>query len=311
MSELYFLFHICMRLFVISSLLLVLSSCTLPFGKNTETPTTEVTPPPVTEAPVVEKVVGANNLVTLNYTLRDAADSRILETTVQAVAEANGLYQSGATYQPFQVMIGANSVIPGFEKGLIGMKKGEKKVIRVSPEEGYGTGAQLSQIPKSQIAPVFTMKQPRSLVQDMVTQTVERSQITDEAMKNAQVGQVFTGANGARGTVTATTDTGITFEIENVDNPFYKKPLAVGLVSENDFASFKVTELTDTEVGIEVTNKQSPFYNRDFAVGSSIDLPQGGKISIVEIGADTVTIGQAHPMMGKTLEFDVDVLDIQ
>jgi FKBP-type peptidyl-prolyl cis-trans isomerase len=43
------------------------------------------------------------------------------------------------TFQPFEVIIGTNGVIPGFEKGLLGMKKGEKKTIMVPPELGYGT----------------------------------------------------------------------------------------------------------------------------------------------------------------------------
>lgn len=297
-----------MRIFIISSLLLVLSSCSLPFGKNTET-NTGATAPSV-EAPMVEKVVGANNLVSLNYTLTDVTDGKILETTVMSVAQANGLYQTGATYQPFQVMIGTNSVIPGFEKGLLGLKKGEKKVIRVSPEEGYGTGARLEQIAKYQVAPVFTIKQPRALFQDVVVQTVSKEEVNDE-MKAAQVGQVLTGANGAKVTVLATTATGVTVELENVDNPFYKKTIAVGATVENEATIFKITEVSDTEVSMEVTNKQSPFYNKEFIVGTTLDLPQGGKVSVVEIGEETVTIGQEHPMMGKTLEFDVEVVDIQ
>lgn len=298
-----------MRIFIISSLLLILSSCTLPFGKNTETTSGEVGPS--VESPIVEKVVGSNNLVSLNYTLRDVTSGKILETTDMSVAQANGLYQTGATYQPFQVMIGTNSVIAGFEKGLLGLKKGEKKTITVSPEEGYGTGARLETIPKYQVAPVSTMKQPRSLFNDKVSETIPKDQIADEAMKNAQVGQVFTGAYGTQGKVTAVTATGITFEMDNVNNPFYQKTLTVGLTSENEAASYKITDITDTEVTMEVTNKQSPFYNKEFAVGSSIDLPQGGKIVVVAIGEDTVTIGQEHPMMGKTLEFDVEVVDIQ
>jgi FKBP-type peptidyl-prolyl cis-trans isomerase 2 len=37
-------------------------------------------------------------------------------------------------YTPFSVMLGSNQVIPGFENGIMGMKKGEKKTIEVPPE---------------------------------------------------------------------------------------------------------------------------------------------------------------------------------
>ncbi len=42
--------------------------------------------------------------------------------------------------KPFTFTEGAHQVIPGFEKGVEGMKVGEEKVIKVPPEEGYKTG---------------------------------------------------------------------------------------------------------------------------------------------------------------------------
>ena len=207
-------------------------------------------------------------------------------------------------------MIGSNSVIVGFEKGLMGMKKGEKKLIQVSPEEGYGTEPRLQEVPKSQIAPVFTITQPMTAFGDKVSQTIGKTELNEE-MKQAQVGQTLTGANGAIAKVTAVTDNDITFEIDNVDNPFYKKAITVGATSENEGAIFKVLSIANNEVTVEVTNKQSPFYNKKFEVGESFVLPQGGKITIAAINSGTVTIGELHPMAGKTLFFDVEITDIQ
>lgn len=258
-----------MRIFVVSLALLALSSCTLPFGsdKGTPAPAPTTQSGTSTDAPVVEKAAADGNLVTLNYTLRDGSpEGKILETTLQDVAQSAGLYTSGATYQPFQVMLGSKSVIVGFEKGLVGMKKGEKKMIQVSPEEGYGTGARLQDVPKYQIAPVFTMTQPKKLFGETVTQTVEKKDLNDE-MKNAQVGQTLTGANGATAKVTAVTADSVTFDIDNVDNPFYKKEVKVGATAENQSASFKVTKIEGDDVTLEVTNKQSPFYNKKFEPG--------------------------------------------
>jgi FKBP-type peptidyl-prolyl cis-trans isomerase 2 len=300
-----------MRIFIISAFLLALASCALPSG-NKETPT-EATQTWTETSPVaiVEKVVSSGSLTSLNYTLRDgAADGVILETTLESVARANNLYTTGATYKPFQVMIGSNSVIVGFEKGLIGMKKGEKKLIMVPPAEGYGTEPRLQEVPKSQIAPVFTITQPMKAFGDVISQTVQKSQLNDE-MKNSVLGQTLTGANGATAKVTAVTPDSITFDIENVDNPFYKKDIKVGAITENQAATFKITSIEKDEVTIEVTNKQSPFYNKKFEVGESLELPQGGKISIVSIDNDKVTIGEQHPMAGKTLFFDVEITEVQ
>jgi FKBP-type peptidyl-prolyl cis-trans isomerase 2 len=64
------------------------------------------------------------SVVTLNYTLHtDSETGPIQETTLQSVAQANGLYKTGTTYQPFQVALGQNQVIYGFEQGLTGVKK--------------------------------------------------------------------------------------------------------------------------------------------------------------------------------------------
>ena len=40
--------------------------------------------------------------------------------------------------QPFQFTIGANQVIPGWDKGVLGMKVGEKRHLVVPPSLGYG-----------------------------------------------------------------------------------------------------------------------------------------------------------------------------
>ncbi len=39
---------------------------------------------------------------------------------------------------PLSATLGANQLIPGFEKGLIGMGIGDKKVVEIAPFEAYG-----------------------------------------------------------------------------------------------------------------------------------------------------------------------------
>ena len=63
-------------------------------------------------------------MVSLNYTLREGSPTgKVLETTLESVAKENGLYQSGASYKPFEFVLGTNAVVPGFEKGVASMKK--------------------------------------------------------------------------------------------------------------------------------------------------------------------------------------------
>ena len=52
--------------------------------------------------------------------------------------EDNTVFDSSVTREPLSVELGKGLLIPGFEKGLQGMKVGEKKTITIPSEEAYG-----------------------------------------------------------------------------------------------------------------------------------------------------------------------------
>jgi len=52
--------------------------------------------------------------------------------------EDGSIFDSSKKGEPLELTIGAGNVIPGFEKGVIGMEKGGSKTITVPPEEAYG-----------------------------------------------------------------------------------------------------------------------------------------------------------------------------
>jgi FKBP-type peptidyl-prolyl cis-trans isomerase 2 len=56
---------------------------------------------------------------------------------------------------PLEFKTGSGQMIPGFEKGVMGMKVGEKKSFKVGPEEGYGSEnpQSIQEIPKNQLPP--------------------------------------------------------------------------------------------------------------------------------------------------------------
>jgi peptidylprolyl isomerase len=57
---------------------------------------------------------------------------------------------SWETGQPFPVQLGANSVIPGWEKGLLGMKAGGRRKLTIPPELGYGPEGYPPDIPPNE-----------------------------------------------------------------------------------------------------------------------------------------------------------------
>lgn len=55
-----------------------------------------------------------------------------------------GCFEDGAQFDssegnaPLVFTVGAGEVIPGFDKGVLGMACGERRSFKVAPEEGYG-----------------------------------------------------------------------------------------------------------------------------------------------------------------------------
>jgi len=57
--------------------------------------------------------------------------------------------------EPIEFEIGKKQMIPGFEKALIGMKKGDKKSFQITPEDGYGqeNPQAYQEVPKDKLPP--------------------------------------------------------------------------------------------------------------------------------------------------------------
>ncbi|MCD6289576.1 MAG: peptidylprolyl isomerase [Anaerolineae bacterium] len=62
-------------------------------------------------------------VVTMTYVLR-LDDGEIVDSADQE--------------NPFQYVHGVGSIVPGLERGLVGMQPGDSRTVIVEPEEGYG-----------------------------------------------------------------------------------------------------------------------------------------------------------------------------
>jgi len=52
--------------------------------------------------------------------------------------ENGKVFDTSEDRQPREFTLGSGKIVPGFEKGIIGMEVGEAKTITVPPEEAYG-----------------------------------------------------------------------------------------------------------------------------------------------------------------------------
>ena len=66
-------------------------------------------------------------------------------------------FDSSVGREPLTFVAGAGQMIKGFDKAVIGMKKGDKKTITITPEEGYGVRneEQVVEIKKEQFGDEF------------------------------------------------------------------------------------------------------------------------------------------------------------
>jgi len=67
-----------------------------------------------------------------------AKDGDMVKVHYTGKLEDGTIFDSSKDGEPLELTIGAGNVIPGFEKGVIGMERGGSKTITVSPEEAYG-----------------------------------------------------------------------------------------------------------------------------------------------------------------------------
>lgn len=69
---------------------------------------------------------------------------------------SNGeVFDTSEGKEPIEFILGAGQVIPGFDKGIIGMQTEESKTINIPMAEAYGEPKPelIQQVPKSQLPP--------------------------------------------------------------------------------------------------------------------------------------------------------------
>tara|TARA_Y100001937_G_C6916904_1_gene240039 strand:+ start:120 stop:545 length:426 start_codon:yes stop_codon:yes gene_type:complete len=69
--------------------------------------------------------VKTGNTIKVNYTGK-FEDGTVFDTSLTEGRE------------PLETVLGQGNLIPGFEKGLLGMNEGENKTIEIEPTEAYG-----------------------------------------------------------------------------------------------------------------------------------------------------------------------------
>lgn len=82
------------------------------------------------------KMVEIGDHVSIDYI--GTVNDRVFDTSIESVARENNLSVPNKKYGPIRLIVGKDQIIKGIDKGMIGMRVGESKILTVSPEDAYG-----------------------------------------------------------------------------------------------------------------------------------------------------------------------------
>lgn len=83
------------------------------------------------------RTVEKGNYVLIDYTGK-FEDGNVFDTTSKEKALEAGIYDEEKDYRPFFFRTDCKQVVKGIDNGILGMKEGEKKILKIPHEEAYG-----------------------------------------------------------------------------------------------------------------------------------------------------------------------------
>lgn len=83
------------------------------------------------------RIVEKGDYLLIDYTGK-LEDGTIFDTTLKEKALEAGIYSEEKDYRPLFFRADARQVIKGIDAGVLGMREGEEKTLKIAPEEAYG-----------------------------------------------------------------------------------------------------------------------------------------------------------------------------
>jgi len=77
-------------------------------------------------------------IVHIDYSLYNADNDKLLDTTLEEIAKENDFHQDGREYSPLVAVIGAGRMIEGFEESIAEAEAGKDVEIVIPAEKAYG-----------------------------------------------------------------------------------------------------------------------------------------------------------------------------
>ena len=128
--------------------------------------------------------------------MKNVKETKKVESGKTVTVHYTGKFDDGVVFdsslregrEPLHTVLGSGSLIPGFEKGLLGMTKGEKKTVNVDATEGYGeylkgliTTVAKDKVPESvKVGDVLQSQGPRGTM-NVTVKGIKENEVTLDA----------------------------------------------------------------------------------------------------------------------------------
>jgi len=83
------------------------------------------------------RIVKKGDYLLINYTGK-FEDGTVFDTTLKEKASDAGIYDEEKEYRPLFFRADAGQIIKGIDRGVLGMREGEKKTLIILPQDAYG-----------------------------------------------------------------------------------------------------------------------------------------------------------------------------
>ncbi|MDP3640151.1 MAG: peptidylprolyl isomerase [Nanoarchaeota archaeon] len=83
------------------------------------------------------EIIQSHDFITLQYTGM-LPDGMVFDTTNEAVARQQHLYNQKASYGPMTICIGEKQILPGLDEALVGKEIGKNCMVSLAPEHAFG-----------------------------------------------------------------------------------------------------------------------------------------------------------------------------
>ncbi len=256
--------------------------------------------------------VAVGDLVSVEY-VGSLENGTVFDTSRMEVAQSAGIYNPARPYEPISFTVGVQQMIQGFDEAVQGMRVGQEKTVTIPSEKAYG-----------EYDPTRLIVTPRT---EVLNRTSEVNKTI--VISTAQFSTVF-GSQPVVGEVYNTPQAPWPFKVSVADD---EKVVLTAVAKVGDKVSLPGTswDSTVTNVGDNIRIRQdpkpgqmveTPFGNATIELTQReiriVTNPQKGTVistlfgqSVVkDVNATSITLDVNHPLAGKTLVFDIEVVGL-